>query len=889
MDKEAVLTHIRKSKGTPTLLSGELPASVINSDKYIPALTTETPDYDFPTLDHAISTALSSEKRNVALIGPEGSGKSTALQKLVTDWATEVHLQNFSHVFHFKFRELNSLEGALTLKTFIQHNHHQITPEAIPLVIEKPEDVLFVFDGLDQYQHSLDPSIHALCSDPSQAASVSCLVTSLLQGSLLRGAALVVATRPTENLKFFSGTEVEVLGFLKPQRKAYSNSFFTDPDAAKKALLHMERTLGFYDFCTSPRFCWTVCSIYKHLIDSGAQLPETVTQLFVDVLVHLIQTLSLSRAHSRALVLALCRMASLCFLDEHSICAKEHIDFHVSQQPLTSVNDLLQVFGELESAARTFSFHSQMMQEFILAVAFFMDKLTCESAEEMLKKHEGKAKFLDFFLSGLSEPVQRKPLENLLGIFNSDQIRDYKCWFKSSSKKTLKGLQRDKHYRCFHLLHQAQNESLVQEITVPAAKLSMGHDNPSLQDCVAVNYIFTCFGEMERLGLYNMHFTEEKTEILAAALGRSKEISFSRNSFSRKAISRLASVLSTGVVTYLHLANMEYFDENLKILCVALKGRKLDRLTFEECGVTGACCDDLASVLTSETSQLNILEIRFDDIWDLGFTKLCKAMLSPHCRLQELYMQRCRLTAASMGAFAAALCSDHLKLRKLNLNNNELGDSGMEALCKALQQPLCRLQTLRLYCCDLTAASGSHLKEALMSDSCVLLDMDLSLNELGQEGGLLLCQGLSRPGCALKQLMLIRCELTPAVFKELGSVLKNGTCQLKSLYVGINKVGDHGVKHIWEAVAHPSCLLEKLDVEMNELTDACVEDVCAAIRASKTLKVLDMRNNSLTDASVPAISQAVKDSHIMEQLVLRYNDFSEDVFPILEESHKIEY
>ena len=54
---------------------------------------------------------------------------------------------------------------------------------------------------------------------------------------------------------------------------------------------------------------------------------------------------------------------------------------------------------------------------------------------------------------------------------------------------------------------------------------------------------------------------------------------------------------------------------------------------------------------------------------------------------------------------------------------------------------------------------------------------------------------------------------------------------------------------------------------MTELTDACVEDVCAAIRASKTLKKLEMRNNSLTDASVPALSQVMKDSHNMQELV----------------------
>ncbi|CAG6021593.1 unnamed protein product [Menidia menidia] len=888
MDKEAVLTHILKSRSAPTFLGGELPSSVISSDKYIPALTAEAQNDNFPSLDHAIHSALSGQRRRVALIGPEGSGKSTALQKLTIDWAKGERLQNFSHVFHFSFSEINSLERALSLETLIQHNRHQVSPEAIPLVIEKPEDVLFVFDGLDRYQHSLDPSTHSLVSDCSQTASASCLVASLLHGSLLGEAALVVATRPTGNLEFFCGTKVNVLGFLKPQREAYFNNFFTEPTAAKTALLHMERTLGFYDFCTSPRFCWTVCSIYKYLLDSGAKLPEAVSQLHVDLLVYLIQTLSLSGAQSRALVLVLGRMASHCLISQHSVCTKEHVDFYTSQQPIMSVNVLLRVFGELEPGTGNFSFHSQLMLEFLLAVAFFLDRSTHDGAERMLKKHEGQAKFLDLFLSGLSEPVQRRPLEALLGAFEPDQIKDYKCWFKSSSKETLKAFRRDKLYRCFHLLHQAQNESLVKELLPLLARLMNYHSDLSLQDCVALNYVVTCLGELERFELNHTNFTEEKAEVLAPTLSLAQQITFKQTPFSAGALPRLASALSRGLVRELHLSNSNLCEEHLKVLCSGLKDSKLQKLNLRACELTGACCEDLVTVLTSETSQLHELEVGFDDIGDIGFAKLCEAMHHPHCRLQDLFMKRCNLTAASMGAFAEALCSGQSHLRKLDLESNNIGDSGMEALCKALQHPLCKMQSLRLFDCDLTAVCCPHLRDALMSDYCSLFELDLSLNELGQEGGLQVCQGLTRPDCALEKLNLTRCELTLAVFKELGSLLRNGTCQLKSLSVGLNKVGDQGVKYLWEAVAHPSCILEELDVEMTKLTDASVKDVCAAIRASKTLTRLEMRNNSLTDASVPAICQVMKDSPNMQELVLRYNDFSEEVFDMLEES-KITY
>lgn len=534
MDKDTMLSHILQSKGMSTLLGGEMPISVINSNKYISPLTSEAQvtdknvDDSSTSLDHAIHTALTGEIKTVTLVGPEGSGKTTALEKLVVDWAKGEHIQNFSHVFHFRFREMNSIEGMLSLETLMLNHHSHIAPESMPLVLQRPETVLFIFDDFDQYKHSLDPSVHTLCSDSSQAASVSCLVASLLHGSLLKGATCLVATRPMGGLEFLSGTQVEVLGFLKPQREAYVKGFFTDQTVANKSLMHMERTLGFYDFCTAPRFCWTVCSIYKSLIEAGAKLPETLSQLYVDILMHLIQMLSLNEAGVRELVLALGRMAAHCSLNQHSSCTKEEMDSFGFQQFLTSdssVGVFLQIDGDLESDRSVFSFHSQLIQEFVLAVSFFLEKSTFEGVEKMLEKHRGHAKFLEFFLSGLSESVQRRPLETLLGEFNSDQITDFKRWFKSSSESTLKGCYKDQHHHYYHLLHQAQNESLVKEIITPSARIGISYGDLNLQDCAALNYVIACLSEMELLNLYNTKdLTEEKAEILAPAMSLSHKI-----------------------------------------------------------------------------------------------------------------------------------------------------------------------------------------------------------------------------------------------------------------------------------------------------------------------------------------------------------------------------
>ncbi|XP_042346938.1 NACHT, LRR and PYD domains-containing protein 12 [Plectropomus leopardus] len=876
-----------------TLLGGELPVSVINNNKYISPLTAgaQTTDRneedDLPSLDCAIHAALCGDMKTVILVGPEGVGKTTALEKLVVGWAKGEHLQKFTHVFHFRLKELNSLNRTLSLEALLLQHHGHVPPESVPLLLQKPKDVLFAFDDLDRYKHSLDPSVHTLCSDPTQTVSVSCLVSSLLHGSLLKGAAFVVATRPTGCLEHLSGTRVEVLGFLKPQREAYFKGFFTDPAAATKARTHMERTLGFYDICTSPKFCWTVCCVYKSLMDAGAKLPETLSQLFVDILVYLIQTLSLSQTCSRDLVLALGKMANHCSSDLHSSCTKEEIDSFGIKPFLTSVGVFLHVEGD-QSDGRVFSFHSKLIQEFLLALSFFLDKSSSEGVEKMLEKQKDCAKFLDFFLSGLSEPLQHTPLETLLGELNAERIMDFKRWFKSSSVETLKGCYKDKHYRCFHLLHQAQNKSLVKEIITPSARIGISYGDVSLQDCAALNYVFMCLGEVEQLNLYRTrNLTEEEAEMLAPTMSISHKIILSGSTLSVGAVRHLASALSGGLTEELDLSNSRLGDEKFKILCAGLKDCKLHTLKILACRLTEGICEDLSSVLTSATSQLCVLDMRSNEIGDQGLTKLCKALQSPHCKLQTLLLQLCELTAASMEPLSAAVCSGQSELRKLDLNQNAIGDGGVETLCKSLQHPLGKLQTLTFFDSELTGACCPHLMEALMSEHCSLSELDLSVNDLGQEGALLLCQALSRPGCPMEKLGLKRCELTQPVFKELSSVLMSGTSRLKSLIVGINAVGDQGVKHLWDAVAHPNCLLEELDVEMSGLTDACVKDLCAAVRASKTLKSLELRNNSLTDVSVPALVQVMQDSHNMQEMNLKYNDFSEEVFNMLNECDKI--
>lgn len=507
-----------------------MPARVVNQDKFIsPLCTVERETNERAghgsggrpvSLDDAIQSALRDNFKTITLIGPEGSGKTTALERLAVEWAKGKCLQRFSCVLLFRLKEFHSANDLVSLQSLMLQHHGHVTPETMALIVQRPEEVLMLFDDAHHCSESLDPSVQTLCSEPGQAVSLSCLVSSLLHGSLLDGAAVVLATRQAERLDFLSAS-VTLLGFRKEQRDEYFDVFFGEPTVARKAVTHMEKTLSCYDFCAAPRFCWTVCKIYKSLMDAGRNLPDTLSQLFVEILVYLLGALALNQDSKRRLVLRLGTVATHCYLDQHWSSTREETSSLGFEQLFKEAGDFIQVLG---GHADRFSFHSRLMKDFLVAVSFYLDTAKCEVQMGLLRKQKPLAEFAGAFMSALAEPAQRRPLEALLGDFSADQIADFESWLRSSSEKALKGIDSEEHLYYFRLLHEAQNQSLVKDIVGPSARLELSFRAMNLQQCTALKYVVTRLGGMKKVDLYVRMLTEELAESLAAVMTMAREI-----------------------------------------------------------------------------------------------------------------------------------------------------------------------------------------------------------------------------------------------------------------------------------------------------------------------------------------------------------------------------
>ncbi|XP_067425714.1 NACHT, LRR and PYD domains-containing protein 12-like isoform X2 [Emydura macquarii macquarii] len=497
---------------------------------------------------------------SVMVSGVAGVGKTTLVQKFIFDWATGKHYQKFAFVFFFKFRELN--QETMSLESLIRQTHPHLR-DKLRRILEDPEKLLFIFDGLDESKTDLKLSrggSNELCINPGDVKPVTVVVASLLKQTLLKGCSVLLTSRPSKLTNLETGVfhrVASIVGFLSKERKRYFSKFFGDERVSREAFAYVRDSQVLYTLCYNPSYCWITCTALKPCFAKAGKpqpAPRTVTQLFVSYITHVLANHMQERPEPQRMRDTL---ISVGWLAEWGIADRTLI-FHHHQLQVHNMTFAPFLSGFLVENPQTdgcsqvtYSFLHLTIQEFFAALVHYVDYKEDKFRETMAKARsckEGDYEIFSRFLAGLSHPATRAPLEKYVGKLSAEAahkvielLTEMNCG-ELQNRDILEG--KRKLMNVLNLLFESRNKQLVCEVVGKDAQLDFSDLYLLPVDCTVLAYVLSCCEQIERLTLDSCFIQNEGLERLGRELHKVRELSLTDNDLKDKAVKNICSVLT---------------------------------------------------------------------------------------------------------------------------------------------------------------------------------------------------------------------------------------------------------------------------------------------------------------------------------------------------------
>ncbi|XP_050959859.1 NACHT, LRR and PYD domains-containing protein 12-like isoform X9 [Labeo rohita] len=852
--------------------------------------------------------------RTVLTKGVAGIGKSVSVQKFALDWAEEKENQDISFVFPLPFREMNLKEEE---KQSLMSLISQFFPETKGLNLTRRNQfkVLFILDGLDECRLPLNFEGNETWRDVSSPASLDVLLTNLIKGNLLPSALIWITTRPAAASKIppdCIDRLTEIRGFSDAQKEEYFRKRFTDENQANKIVDLVKQSKSLFIMCYIPVFCWitatvlqNILNIKKHndlknakIVDASKRpqesntedTPKTLTQMYTHFLHFQIQQ---SRrkydvSWDQGTILSLGKLAfqqlernNLIFYDTDL----EACGIDVSKASVYS-GMCTQIFKEETGIifGTMYCFVHLSIQEFIAALYahLFLDLNNKSVFDQESTEHDNKSEtltdllktavdkalesdngHLDLFLRfllGLSLESNR-PL--LRGLFTQQDSsgQSYKEIVQYIKQKLDSNLSPERSINLFHCLNELNDHTLVKEIQSQLNKGSLSSAKLSPAQWSAVAFVLlTSEEELEVFDLQKFKKSDECFFRLLEVVKTSKRALLNDCDLTDRSCSALATALiSDSNLKELNMSNNNIQDSGVKQLCIGLKSIqcKLEVLRLRKCDLTGKSCSALASVLSSDSSSLKVLDLSNNDLQDSG-VKLLSVGLKENHKLEKLRLAECNVTEQGYKALALALRSNPSLLIELDLTGNDPGQSGVQQLNDLLQDPNCQLKTLRLL--SPAADKACQYVNGIVGKNILLLkELNLSECELGDTRVNQIAAVLQDKHCKLKTLHLCDCGLTEESCSALATVLISNP-SLKELDMSNNNLQDSGVQKLQDGLEKRNCTLEKLGLSNCSITEEGYKALASALRSNPShLIELDLTGNDPGQSGVKELSDLLQD------------------------------
>ncbi|XP_067334081.1 NACHT, LRR and PYD domains-containing protein 12-like isoform X2 [Channa argus] len=682
--------------------------------------------------------------------------------------------------------------------------------------------LIFVLDGLDENRLQLDFNTKEKKTiDVTSSIGIEALLTNLIKGTLLPSARLWITTRPAAAAQVsleFVDVISEVRGFTDPQKEKYFTRRFGHNEHADKIIAHIKASRSLHIMCYIPVFCWVTATVLEDVLKTGetGDLPKTLTEMYTEFLGFQIRQTKEKYGTKKSLqcIQSLAKLAlqqlekgNLIFYEKDlKKSGIDHSEASVYSGVFTQIFKREHKRKNHKHKGRMFSFVHLSVQEFL--AAFYVELSLHNNGKNVMAESQSMSKNLRMFFGKTSATeVYRIAIDKALGspeghldLFlrfllglslqtNKDRLADlFKCKRINSNSnqetinyikyKIRENLSPESSINLFHCLNELNDHSLVEEIEqyLNSGSIAKRYLSPA-QWSALVFILLSSEKNQDVFDLKKYCAHEDGFLRLLPVFQASNTYLLSGCDLSNPSFKALASVLSSqhSNLRELDLSSNSPYDSAFSQLFTAMNNPqcRLESIKLSDCNISESSCEALATVLSSRFSYLRELDLGDNNLQDSGMKLLSTGLNSLHSRLESLRVNLCKLSWVSCEALVPVLSSQTSCLKQLDLSNNDLQDSGVQLIAAGLESKECRLETLRLSGCLVTEVGCASLATALSSNPSHLKELDLSYNHTGDSGAMLLSAGLQDPRWRLDTL-----RVEPSGMSWLKPGLKKYACEL---------------------------------------------------------------------------------------------------------------
>ena len=751
---------------------------------------------------------LDQNHKKVLVVGRPGIGKTSLSTKVLRLWASgEAFNAAFNVVFLVKFRRFNggaklSLRELLASAETVQ----RLDDSVWEFVQNHSTKVLLIFDGLDEYSRKEEINTHEKYkNDMEEKMPVSVLYKKLAAGELLRGARILVTTRPTA-VKYVAHSDVErtveIRGFTSENVEEYVEKFTRGyPGAKEKIWGHIKSNINLFSLSYIPVNCFLICHcLLQSILCEFSQLPTRMTDIYqMTVKMFLFNHMHNREGFPRE---ELEKLKSTHMYEPFENFPQElqkifnsvgEIAFKGIEQgrllfessEVSGLEDcgLLHKLPDLKPKAWNDPRKSQFCFIHLTVQEFFAAK---HLVNTMTKK-----KIKRFVSDHIKHGTWQVVLQFVAGLLNSSSDIFIKLFPKPSEGRWPPIENKDlavQVCKCLYEINDEQQPVLQNKIEkIKFITVDFGYCSLAPIDVAAV-----------------LHFLENAEEFFYINL-------------------------TTNQLGDLGANEVKKFIVN--------RERKVKNMNLTRTNLTGNAAKDFAVGLEHS-----------------------------NCKLKELWLSYNNFTDNAAKDFAAALEHSNCKLETLDLSNNNFTDNAAKDFAAALEHSNCKLKTLYLSYNNFTDNAANDFAAALKHSNCKLETLDLSYNNFTDNAAKDFAAALKHSNCKLETLYLSNNNFTDNAAKDFAAALEHSNCKLKTLYLSYNFT-DNAAKDFAAALEHSNCKLETLDLSNNNFTDNAAKDFAAALKHSNCkLKELYFSKENFTDEGRRYLTDAGKQSNCLVSL-----------------------